>query len=144
MPRYCLGKEVNAARVCHNIIEITEMGEVGRPGDQSGMEIAELPLRNGIWPPVKEIPMRHELLGRWDNLDSLNQMPLKCKEGTRHKNRETGCCCVFVTKSRPPSVCPTESKAHTQAGLIFSSYRYFDSKQSSDVRVRRIALQDEL
>ena len=53
------------------------MGEVGRPGDQSGMKIAELPLRNGIWPPVKEIPMRHELLGRWDNLDSLNQMPLE-------------------------------------------------------------------
>ena len=37
------------------------MGEVGRPGDQSGMEIAELPLRNGIWPPAKEIPMEHEL-----------------------------------------------------------------------------------
>ena len=59
--RHCLGKEVNAARVCHNIIEITEMGEVGRAGDQSGMKIAELPLWNGILPPVKEIPMRHEL-----------------------------------------------------------------------------------
>ena len=64
--RYCLGKEVNAARVCHNIIEITERG---RPGDQSGMKIAELPPWNGILPPVKEIPMRHELLLRWDNLD---------------------------------------------------------------------------
>ena len=53
VPRYCLGKEVNAARVCHN----GDQGGRGRMADQRGMKIAKLPLWNGILLTVKEIPM---------------------------------------------------------------------------------------
>ena len=112
---------MNAARVCHNIIEITEMGEVGRPGDQSGMKIAELPLWNGIWPPVKEIPMRHELLGRWDNLDSLNQMPLEYKDQTQKSRKRLLLLCFRNEITAAAAFCVPNRKqsTHTSRTNLF-------------------------
>ena len=52
VPRYCLGKEVNAARVCHN----GDQGGRGRPaGGPKRNENCQITF-NGILPTVREIP----------------------------------------------------------------------------------------
>ena len=77
-------------------------------------------------------------------------MPLDCREPDT-KIEKAAAAAVFSLQNRgSPTAQPQpprkqgEAHTHTQAGLIFSSYRYFDSKQSSDVRVRPIEFQDEL